>query len=346
MYYVLKMKILVDIGHPSHVHFFRNAIHELEKRGHKVKITARNKDTTLDLLDAYDLEYEYLGENQKNLAMKATNMLTSDYKLHKIAKKFKPDILTGFSSIYAAHIGKLIGKPAIIFTDTEHDKICNYMINKFATTICTPRCFKKDFGPKQEYYEGYKELAYLHPDYFKPNPEILESTDLENGEDFIVLRFVSWNAIHDRGHQGITNKKEVIEELKKYGRILITSETHLPNELKDYIIRLQPQKIHDLLYYAKMCVSEGATMATEAGILGTPTVYISSLCKTMGNFDELEKRYGLVYSHTNQNKGIETTKKILETKNSKKEWKKKRDRLLREKIDVTNWVVNFLEKYT
>jgi predicted glycosyltransferase len=31
------MKVLIDIGHPAHVHFFRNAIRELEGRGHEGK---------------------------------------------------------------------------------------------------------------------------------------------------------------------------------------------------------------------------------------------------------------------------------------------------------------------
>jgi hypothetical protein len=37
------LKILIDIGHPAHVHFFRNAIRVLEGRGHDVKVTARDK---------------------------------------------------------------------------------------------------------------------------------------------------------------------------------------------------------------------------------------------------------------------------------------------------------------
>ena len=37
------MKLLVDMGHPAHVHFFRHAIRELESRGHEVRITARDK---------------------------------------------------------------------------------------------------------------------------------------------------------------------------------------------------------------------------------------------------------------------------------------------------------------
>ncbi len=38
------MRILVDIGHPAHVHFFKNFIWEMEKRGHEFIVTARDKD--------------------------------------------------------------------------------------------------------------------------------------------------------------------------------------------------------------------------------------------------------------------------------------------------------------
>jgi hypothetical protein len=51
------MKILIDMGHPAHVHFFKNTIWELEKRGHQVKVTARDKDVTLKLLEAYGIPY-------------------------------------------------------------------------------------------------------------------------------------------------------------------------------------------------------------------------------------------------------------------------------------------------
>ena len=55
------MRILFDMGHPAHVHFFKNAIWELEKQGHEVKVTARDKDVTLELLEAYGIPYEIWG---------------------------------------------------------------------------------------------------------------------------------------------------------------------------------------------------------------------------------------------------------------------------------------------
>ena len=52
------MNILVDIGHPAHVHFFKNFIWEMQKRNHKLFINTVNKDVTLDLLEKYNFKYE------------------------------------------------------------------------------------------------------------------------------------------------------------------------------------------------------------------------------------------------------------------------------------------------
>ena len=38
----------------------------------------------------------------------------------QIARSFKPDLLVGgVGNVYVAHIGKLIGKPSIVFDGTE-----------------------------------------------------------------------------------------------------------------------------------------------------------------------------------------------------------------------------------
>ena len=36
------MRVLIDILHPAHVHFFRNFHNEMEARGHELYITARS----------------------------------------------------------------------------------------------------------------------------------------------------------------------------------------------------------------------------------------------------------------------------------------------------------------
>ena len=86
-------------------------------------------------------------------------------------------------------------------------------------------------------------------------------------------------------------------------------------------------------------------MATEAGILGTPSVYISSLVGTMGNFEELEAKYGLVYSFSDFSEALRQCIVILSNNKAKKECHSKRNNLLVSKINVTDYIIQFLEKW-
>lgn len=51
------MRILVDVGHPAHVHLFRNAIHIWHQRGHRVVVTTRDKKVTSRLLSLYCVDH-------------------------------------------------------------------------------------------------------------------------------------------------------------------------------------------------------------------------------------------------------------------------------------------------
>ena len=55
------MKIFVDIGHPAHVHYFKNLILNLKDKGHEFLITARKKDVSQELLDNYNIPYTSRG---------------------------------------------------------------------------------------------------------------------------------------------------------------------------------------------------------------------------------------------------------------------------------------------
>ena len=79
------MRILIDIGHPAQVHFFKHIIWGLEERGHKVKIALRNSDVAKKLLDYYGFDYEIvIQEHYKGLFKKAVGIFWIDYKIFKI----------------------------------------------------------------------------------------------------------------------------------------------------------------------------------------------------------------------------------------------------------------------
>ena len=341
------MKILFDIGHPADVHLFRNTMNILESKGHKLKITARDKDIALELLKNYNLNYEVIGKNYGGILKKALNMLVIDYNLLKVSKSFNPDLIVSSGSPYAAHVSRMLRKPHITFADTEHASLVMKLTFPFTDVICTPSCFKKDLGPKQIRYNGYHELAYLHPNYFTPDPSVLDELGLKESERFIIIRFVAWDASHDVGHKGISMelRRRFVSELDKYGRVLITSENELPAEFELYRVKVAPEKMHDLLYYAALYVGEGGTMATEAAVLGTPSVYISSLIGSMGNFEELETKYDLMQAFIEPDDALEAIHNILSDENSKSIWQKRREILLSEKIDVTKFMTEFIEKF-
>jgi len=339
------MRIVVDMNHPAHVHYFRYFIQEMKKKGHDVLITASEKDVTLRLLDGYNLSYKDVGSYGNSIEKKLINIPIMDFRYYRLMRIFKPDILIGFGSIRAAHASFLLKKPCINFTDTEHSTEQMMLYRPFVKVICTPKCFCHDLGAKHIRFNGYMELASLHPNRFTPDPSVLNELDLTEKDPFIIVRFVSWKASHDIGQFGIRDKVRFVKTLERYGRVLITSEGVLPDELKTYQIKISPEKIHNFLYYATLYIGEGATMASEAAILGTPSIFVSSLVGTMGNFIELEETYDVLYSYTDDSKALRKAIDILENPTSKKEWMAKRRRLINDTIDLTAFMVWFVEKY-
>jgi predicted glycosyltransferase len=340
---VKTLRVIVDIGHPAHVHFFKNTIWNLEKKGHQVMVVSRDKDVVIELLNAYNIPHTVLSKVKKGKIYLLEELLIRESKLYNIARKFNPDLIMGILSPEAAHVAWALGKKSIIFNDTEHAELAQKVTYPFCDIICTPVSFKKDVGPKQIRYRGYHEMAYLHPAYFSPNPEVLKELGVEAGEQFVILRFISWGAHHDVGQHGINDKLALVQELEKFGKVFISSEGELADEFEKYRIRIPPEKIHSVLYYATLCVGEGATMAVESAIIGTPSIYVSSLAGTMGNFSELEEKYGLLFNYSDSESALKKAVELIKDPELKKTWSLKRAALLKDKIDVTEFMVKLIE---
>ena len=339
-----KRKILIDIGHPAHVHYFKNFIKIMQSKGHQFLIVSRNKEIEHYLLKKYNIPFFDRGKGQKSLIGKAAYYFKAVYFIYKKAKSFNPNLVVSFASPYAAIVSKLIRKHHIVFNDTEHAKLSHLLTDPFSKWILTPSCYKKDLGKNQIRFNGYMELCYLHQNYFVPNASIFDTLGLRKDEKYIIMRFVSWEASHDIGHSGLRleMKKKAVKELSQYARVFISSEGKLPNDLKSYQINIPPEKMHDALAFATLFIGEGATMASECAALRTPAIYVNSL--TAGTLEEQE-RYGLIYNFRNSDGVLERALELLKTPNIKKVWQKKRGKMLSEKIDVTTFMVWLVENY-
>ena len=342
------VRILFNMGHPADIHLFKHAIRLLEGGGHACGITCIRKDVLQNLLDAGGYSYTPIGNFSSTLFGKMIEQIRIEIRLYRQVRVFAPDLLVGGTGgVAVAQVGMLARIPSIVFDDTEHAKIEHALLDPFASTICTPSCYRSNLGSKQIRYNGNHALAYLHPNHFTPNPAVLTEMGLRPDDPYIIVRFVSWDASHDVGQQAIGDKAGLVKALEPYGRILITSEGPLPEELERYRIQVSPEKMHDLLYYALLYIGEGATMASEAAVLGTHAIYVSTL--RLGYIDEEEEKYDLVSTFSNpemmKSGVLDTAVRLLNDPHLRARGKQSREKLLKETIDVTAFMVWFIEEY-
>ncbi len=343
------MKIFIDIGHPAHVHYFKNFIHIMNERGHSFFITARDKEMAHYLLEKENISYINRGKGKTTAIGKLFYMLQADLFLLKHAIKFKPDIFLGFASFYTAQVSFLLRKPSIVLDDTENGKFQQFCYRPFANSILSPSTFSKDFGKKHFKFNSYLELAYLHPHYFTPDFNQLSELGVTYGEKFTICRFVSWEANHDYGHSGLSieNKIKAVEEFAKYSKVFITSENELPEQLRPYQIKLSPEKIHHAISFASLLYGESATMASESAVLGTPSVYVDN--NGRGYTDEQESEYGIVYNFDESEKGQEQSivkgLEILKINNSELIFNRIKKEILSDKINFTEFLIWYVEEY-
>jgi predicted glycosyltransferase len=342
------LRIILSVEHPAWAHQFRYVIRELEKKGHTIKVVAINKDRDLELLDAFGIPYEVIcNSSGKNIVEKGFIFLWTTFKIFLISFKFKPDIFIGRASPMMAINSFLFRKPHIVFEDTEHSEFCLIFCKLFSQVIITSNSFTKDLGKKQLRIDAFKELFYLHPNWFTPDPKIVDELGISPHHKYVILRFVAWDAHHDFGQSGIKDKISFVKELEKSAVVLITSEKKLPKELEPNKISVNPEKLHHLLYYATLYVGEGSTTASECAVLGTHAIYVNTL--KLGYIDEEETKYHLVYSYCKpENSDDEILIKVKELLKDPDLWikgKQKRKLLLKDKIDVTAFLIWFIEKY-
>ncbi|MCG2810714.1 MAG: DUF354 domain-containing protein [Candidatus Aminicenantes bacterium] len=337
------MKILIDIGHPAHVHYFRNLADIFLKKGYKVLFTTRDKEVAIKLLDHYGFNYVNFGKPFKSRIGKIWGLFWFTWRLFVVALKFKPDMYLNATQ-YSAVVAWLLRKPHISLEDTfNFEQVRLYM--PFTNAVLTGSYPHPDLGKKEIRYDGYQELAYLHSKRYAPDPKILETLGFATDEKYVVLRFISWNASHDFGCKGLgfEEKKVLIAEIAKYAKIIISSEVDLPEFLKKYQLSIPPHLIHDVLAFATLYIGEGATMASECAMLGTPAIYINA--QDVHTIREQETKYGLVFSYRDFDGVVEKALKLIKIPDLRNEFRLKKEKMISENIDLTAFLVWFVENY-
>jgi predicted glycosyltransferase len=247
-----------------------------------------------------------------------------------------------------AQTGRLLGIPSVF--DTDDGKAAGvhfWSAAPFAHVITTPDCTDEDYGHRHVKYPGYKQTAYLHPNHFTPDPGVLPTLGVQPGERYFIVRFVAMGASHDVGEGGLPAevKRALVDKLRAHGRVFVSSESALPEELAPLKFPLPPDRLHDALAFADLLIGDSQTMAAEAAVLGTPSLRVSSWTGRLAYLTELETRYGLTFAYTPDRAAalMEHLDRWLAEPSLRASLSPSHQRLIADKVDMADWFVRFLE---
>ena len=344
------MNILIDIGHPGHVHLLYGVAKELKRKGHTLHYSVRDIPVAKRLMEHYGMTpWVDLGGKKDSLTGKAKTVISQDFQLLRYVRHNHIDL--GLSSgLVLSHVSRLTSMKAFMFDDD--DDAAEPLIVKYGhpltNVVFTPDCIHRK-TKKAVYYAGTHELAYLHPNRFNLDPTVLQRAGLQEEERFFIMRFVALKGHHDVGQQGLAleQKKALVELLKPHGRVIITSERAIEPEFEPYRLPVPPEDIHSLMAYSSLFLGDSQTMTSEAAVLGVPALKCNTFAGRLSVPNMLEQKYGLCYAY--QPSQFEEMYHHIEQllardpEKLKNEWQEKRMRMLKEMIDPTEFFVNYIE---
>ena len=370
------MKVLFMISHPAHFHMFRYTIDNLQNDGHQVVVVIRPKDVLEQLCIDANMPYYKVKNRPKKWGMfgLAIFLIEKIIEVLHIARKEKPDMLVGSDGVLAV-VGKILRIPAFECYEDDGEAIALYakMFFPIYTGLLGPQCCSAwKWESKKIGYPSYQELGYIHPNQFTPNKEIVEKYGIDTSKTYFVIRFAQLTAHHDVGIHGMNTQiaEHVVNMLKPYGQIYITSERELEPQFEPYRIRINPLDMHHVMAFASLYIGDSQTMAAEAGVLGTPFVRFNDFVGRLSYLHELEAptdytprkngyvpivdkhvpdevHYSLGYGHkTADVEGFyNSIAKWLAIPNRKEICAQRREKMLSEKIDYAKFLTWFIENY-
>jgi len=119
----------------------------------------------------------------------------------------------------------------------------------------------------------------------------------------------------------------------------------LPEELENYQINIPPEQMHNALAYAHLFIGESGTMASECAVLGTPNILINEHAPYIGIHKELSQRFKLQYIFSSISEAWDLIDYFACSSDPKEEMINKVNIFYKNKIDVTSFLVWFIDNY-
>jgi predicted glycosyltransferase len=334
--------VVIDIAHYPHVNFFKHAIEALTEKNINIHVILRPRGKLVSIFEKEcpNMPYISIGEHKKTVSSKIVGIVKRDIAFLRYLRKIKFDAGMGCGSINLAHTTRFFGNPAILFSDDLENKLVDHLCRPFIPRVVMPTHIpvqRKNFLK----YPGFKELAYLHPNHFKPNKNALEPYNL-NPDEYVFLREVSSASLnYRRMEMGRLSRLLGYLQQNNLKIILSIEDKSLIDLFKDRCIILKEpvDDIHSLLHYAAFTISSGDSLARGSCLVGTPAIYTGGRDMAINN--ELIKRSCMF--KVNDEKHIKETINYLIEEDVKKTVETKiKNAIKHEWVDTTEVILDVL----
>lgn len=347
------MKFLFYFGHPAQYLFLRETIKQLSRTNtHQITILIKTKDVLEDLIRRDGYAYTNILVKQRGGSRFSiiASYLKRIVHIAPIILRKKPDLLVGTDATIA-QLGKLFGINRITIIEDDYEvvkKLASVTYPLTQTILCPEICQVGPWTEKKVGYKGYMKLGYLHPAVFVPNSQIRQTYNLP--ERYVLIRLTGLLAYHDEGIRGIGLNllQRLVDLLESKGMaVKITTEAAIDSRFDRFLLKISPNDMHHVLAQATLLISEGQSMCVEAAMLGVPSIRYSDFVGKISVLEELEHTYALTYGiQVGDEEGLfSRLTELLEHNELSKVFRQKRQQMLNDKINVTDFLVWFLENY-
>ncbi len=194
-------------------------------------------------------------------------------KLYRYIKKERFDLV--ITANYQANMAaRFLGIPNVGFND-DPEKINLTILKRFGDRVYLP-VFAENWKRRNhvKVFHALKEWAYLSPRYFSPDESVLAEYGLQ-AKEYLFAREVSTKSLNYLRQQegtilaaseGIPKDVPVVLSLEEK-----SLESRYPGHW--HVLREPVRDIHSLMYYSRMVLSSGDSMAREGAMLGVPSIY-------------------------------------------------------------------------
>ncbi len=225
----------------------------------------------------------------------ARELLARDWLALRTVRRYRPDVILTRSPA-GVHSGRLTRTPVLYDTDDGRAVgLLYYSAGPFANLITSPTATIESYGSNHLKYRGYKELFYLHPCRFTPDPSIREELGVAGGERLFLVRLSAMTASHDFGESGLTlpQVERLLQRLGEAGTVVVSPEAEPPLDMSAIRLSTAPERFHHVLAAADLVVGDSQTVSAEAAVIGTPSLRLSSWADRLPYQLELEQRWNL-----------------------------------------------------